>query len=100
MIGLGWNALSSTAIFCLCGSTRFRCTARGVEFGSDCVAVFRFRLLSTLVVAAEDALGILDTSDCFFLVALEAADVSLELEDFRRVAVLVLTAATLLILKE
>ena len=49
MIGLGWNAWSSTDI-CLDGvSGFFLCAARGVENGSDCVTLFLFLLLSTLV---------------------------------------------------
>ena len=48
MIGLGWNAWSSTDI-CLAGvSDFFLCVARGVEKVSDWVTLFLFLLLSAL----------------------------------------------------
>ena len=70
--------------------------------GSDCVPVFLFLLLSTLVVfSVAVAPDVLDTpesaealADCFFFVPfVETVDaVSFVLEDFRRFTVLGLTA--------
>ena len=96
MIGLGWNAWSSTGI-CLDGSVLFRCTGRDVDVESGCVEIFLFLLLSTLAVFnATGAMGCFVTPesdevlvDCFFFVPLIEIDgaVSLVVEGFRRVTV-------------
>jgi hypothetical protein len=96
MIGLGWNAWSSTGI-CLDGSVLFRCTTRGADLGSACVVLFLFLLVSTLGTFNTGAgPGIFETpecdevlADCFFFVPFveTVGAVSFVEEDFRRVTV-------------